>query len=200
MCLLLAGCASLRDLTKDPEDQDLKASDKKSQESLSKNLNGKDPPPMEELSESMEPSGHGLEDDSPESRLARSGISDETTDSPDQLGEPKKEREDESERFKKFDHVKYVKKIMVSARDLIGAKEDILLARLCKYHSTEARTLSIYKRNKRKFIVIDYDWDPIEGEWIKSFSSPPRSMNRLRTHLRVSSSGKDCRILQGKIP
>lgn len=115
--------------------------------------------------------------------------------------EPQDEAEDSAKAsFEKFSHKNYVKKLMKLARELIKEHDDIMLARVCKYFATEDRTLSLYRRKEGAFWHTDYTWDPIERKWVRTFSSPPRKMEDLRSHLLSSQASKDCRILKGRIP
>ncbi len=109
-------------------------------------------------------------------------------------------KQGDSKRFEKFDHSAYVKKLTRLAREMVGKGDNIFYARLCKYFTTGARTLSIYKKKGSSFTYTDYWWDQIEQKWIKTNPAPPQKMKRLREHLRTASAGKDCKVLKGRIP
>lgn len=219
MCVCMVGCSAINSILLSEGNLASKESKEKSKQNLGKerksygldkSIDSNDNDYADSSREAMEESNHDNvdnieidEESKDEDHLT------ELRDTDEQQGkiETKQEHSDESgpkngnsNKFKKFDHSAYVKKLTRLAREIVRKNENIFFARVCKYFTTGARTLSIYKKKGSSFIYTDYWWDQIERRWIKTNPSPPQKMTTLKEHLRASSAGKDCKILKGRIP
>jgi hypothetical protein len=102
--------------------------------------------------------------------------------------------------FPKTDHTKRYEQIRHTAIDLLNQAGRCDVAALCRDSVTEGWSLTLYVKSEKTFSMTVYDWNPIDSKWTKTFASKASPIRTLENHLRISSHGKECRLLKGNAP
>jgi hypothetical protein len=100
--------------------------------------------------------------------------------------------------IKKHDHTAYKRQLKNKAIDIVNNETKCSLARLCKDYITEEWTLTTFTKGEKTFSFTAHVWDPIGEKWKPTFTSKPRPLKNWSTHLRVTSSGRECELLKGR--
>jgi len=112
------------------------------------------------------------------------------------------EKKDKSARpdpgIKKHDHAAYKRQVKNKAIDIVNNDAKCSLAKLCKDFITEEWTLTLFTKGDKTFSFTAHVWDPIGEKWKQTFTSTPRPIKNWVTHLRVTSSGRECELLKGR--
>ncbi len=101
--------------------------------------------------------------------------------------------------FKKHDHAKYIKKVTDRAVKMVRKVGPSLYAALCRDTITDEWTLAMYTERRKKFVYTVHVWDGIDEKWHESFASRGRPLKSLKKHLKVLSTGKECRVLKNSL-
>jgi hypothetical protein len=101
--------------------------------------------------------------------------------------------------FKKHNHSAYVRKVATKAGKMVRKVRPSLYAALCRDEITDEWSLAMYTKRGKNYVYSVYVWDGIDEKWHRSFLSGGRPMKSLKRHLKVLSSGKECRILKNSL-
>jgi hypothetical protein len=129
----------------------------------------------------------------------REGPGEDTSRTGPKAGQKEATAQVSGPRIQKHDHAKYVARIRNRAIDLVNKDSSSFLARLCRDTITDQWSLNIYQKDDKNYFFTAYSWDPVSGEWARSFDSGKQPLARWKHHIRASESGRECRVLKGNL-